>query len=356
VAIAEFQREHGPKPLALAIETAFAAPLGGRLHVVARDSSWRLCHVAIDARGDAGPVVDVPLASATGLVACGEALVVSGWTAADQPAVVWLTPDGAAVSAADVPAERPLYLWPRPVRLGGTAWLLWTAGTAGGPRMVYLAEATGGTPRPIAFDDATEEIDAVGDGDGLWVARVKGNGGLALARVSSGGAVVGERLVESSRATAPSLASLGAEGVALAWIYEPGEARLQLFDTQLVAAAPPDLLAPPAASGPIEGVRLFAAADGALAVTLRSRAIVGDGGTTRLADGTRAHRDPQRVTHLRVAAYDRPARRLGPAHPLEPDQQVHAAAWVGRALVVVHRGPTTGTQVTVFGRAHHPHG
>jgi hypothetical protein len=215
--------------------------------------------------------------------------------------------------------------------------------------MVYMAQAAGGAPGAIAFTDGTEQLDAVGDDRGAWVARVHGpDRRLALSRIVDG-KVASERDVDAALPTGPSLARVG-DGVALAWIERPGSVRVRLFDAQSLPEPAAGRLDLPSADGPLDGARLLASADGSLALVAWSRALVSDAKTVRGANGASAEVGPRRVTRLNVAAYNAQDHQFGPLHSLGPNQSIHAETWVKDVFCVVHGGPETGAQLSVFGR------
>lgn len=341
-----------PEPIALpiAFESLYAAVLGDRLHLFGLDEVRRACHLTIEGPGTAvGMAQELPLAEVTGATACAGALIVAGVADADRPVVLRLGPGGKVAWCAEIPAGTPLQHWPRPVCAAGATWLFSTTG--GTPSVMRLVQADGdrlGEPVPLACADDTDTVDVLGDAAGVVVARVHaGDRRLELVRIAGGRAAARREVDGAHPAAGPSVALVG-DRVALAWITEPGSPRLQWFDGRLEPLGAPEVLATPLRPGAVRSVRLLAAQDGALAVVFRSQEIVGDGGTVHQPDGTVVRREPRRTAPAHLAAYDTSAHRLGPLHLIDADAKLLAGGWLGRRLVIAHRGGST--RVSIYAR------
>lgn len=347
--VSDLQLSHGPNRLPIAFESLYVATLGDQLHIVGLDEARRARHLAIDGRGQiVVAAAELPLIEVTGLAACGRTLVVSGVTAGDRPMVLRVKPDGQVAWRADVPVGEPLQHWPRPICAADTTWLFST--TSGAHTAMRLIEVIGdrlGTPLTLALDDDTLNIDVLADTMGVLVARVHADGQrMELVRVA-GGCVKVRIDVEATRPAAPSLAHVR-DRIALAWVTEPREPRLQWFDMQLKPLDASKVLPVPPLSGALASVSLLAAPDGALAIVFRSHEVVGDGETVHLPDGTTARREPRRASPLWVAAYDEEAHRLGPPRLIDADAKLFAGDWFGGAIGFGHRGRET--YLSIFAR------
>jgi hypothetical protein len=343
----ELRPAREPTALPVAFESLHAAALGGALHVVGLDEGRHARHLAVDETGHAtGPATELPLVEVTGIAACGAGLVLTGVTGGDRPAVLRLKPDGRVAGQADVPTSGRLQYWPRPACAEEAGWLLWT--TSGSTPGLHFAELTTNglaTPTSLPLEDDSDGLDAIGMAAGLVIARVHG-GDEGLELLSIAGGTISARVdVVTERPAAPSLAHVPG-ALALAWVERPGQARLQWFDAGLHPLGAPEVLAVPPPPATLERVQLMASAGGALAVLSRCVAVVDDGRRVHQDDGTVVHRDPRRARPLWIAGYDRDRHRLGPAHLVDADAQLHAGAWLDGAAAVVHRGDEA--RVTTF--------
>jgi hypothetical protein len=338
--IRDFQLVHGPKSLPIRFESLYVAALGDRLCVVGLDETRHVQSLRGDSRGDAvGVAMPLPFIEVTGIASCAGNLVVAGVTPSNRADVLRVALDGEVEWHGELPPGQ-FQQWPRPFSVADVAWLL--SITRLPTAAMHLIELTGegfGISRSLAFADDTDGIDLLGESTSVLLARVHGDGRrLELVRIASG-QIISRIEVEAARPVAPSLSRVN-DRIALAWVTEPGEPRLQWFDAELEPLAPSEVLRVPIQQGVVRRVQLMAT-DNELAVLLHSESVVGDAEVVHQPDGTIVRHEPRRTLRLSLAAYDSEAYRLGPCTLVDADSKVWAACWMGSKLVVVHRGCET---------------
>ena len=342
--IREFELSHSPQSLPIRFESLYATALGHQLCVIGRDEARQVRHLSLDSQGDVvASAGQLPLVEVTGIASCAENLVVTGVATGNRPEVLRVAPNGKMTWHGELPSGGQFQHWPRPVEVANVVLLL--SITSRPIAALHLTELVGddlGILRSLALTDDTDGIDVLGDPTTVLLARVHAEGQrLELARIA-GDRMISRIEVEAARPGAPSLARVN-DRIALAWVTEPGEPRLQWFDTKLEPVGGPEILAMPP-RGVVTRVQLMAT-DSKLAVLLHSVDVVGDAEVVHQPDGALVRDEPRRMFPLYVAAYDDATHRLGPFSLVDADARVFVACWLRGKLAVIHRGRETLSSV-----------
>jgi hypothetical protein len=327
------------KGLPVRFESLHCAPYRDALCIAGLDEDRRARLLTVDR--DGGLLLDapdVPLLDVSGVARCGDGLAITGAGPDDRAEVVGISPGGAVAWNTALAAGERFQHWPRPIPGADGCWLV---GIAGRPALRLFEVAPGGLAGDwsIPLADDSGGMDAAAGENGILLARVHGDGRrLELLRFSAG-AVQSRVDIDAELPAAPSVAHTGG-GIALAWVAENGEARLQHLDSSLAAKGAAQPLSPPSARGIPWRVQLVGG-DAGCAVLFHLREIAGDSGLSRRADGKPVPRPPRRLLPLYLGAFDAGTGVPERFSPVSPDAILYASCWTGGRLAVVHRAAET---------------